>query len=482
VSTDGLDLRAVRRHLSAVQGAGRVRPLELGELVEGDDALDRLPDVVAGLCPAGSPVVVLATATAIRAGEQDLRQVITAALGRRFDLRWRVVGPADGAVHADEATVAAATAAADGAACVITAGSGTVTDIGKAAASPGARLVCVQTAASVNGFADPFSVLLLDGVKRTTPTRWPDALLIDAAVLASAPAELNRAGLGDEMAMFTASADWYLASILGQPPAERPSQTERGGDDPAWHPDIAWLTRSQGDQLLGLAGRLGTAAGLAQLARILTLSGIAMGVAGSTAPASGMEHAISHLLEMAASARGEPGSWHGTQVGVASIVAAATWQRVRQRIAAGGLDRPARLPDPDQAREQIQRAFSGLDPSGAMAAECFAGYAVKLRRLAAAPDPLASLRASWQQHDATIGGLLASPAEIGAALTAAGLPVTFAGLAGPVSDDTARWAVAACALQRQRVGVADLAMLLGAWQDEDIDAVLATAGAGGGAS
>ncbi len=195
-----------------------------------------------------------------------------------------------------------------------------------------------------------------------------------------------------------------------------------------------------------------------------------------------MEHAISHLLEMAAGARGEPGSLHGTQVGVASIVAAATWQRVRQRIAAGGLDRPVPLPDPDQARGQIQRAFSGLDPSGAMAAECFAGYAVKLRRLAAGPDPLAGLRAGWQQHDATIGDLLASPAQIGAALTAAGLPVTFAGLAGPVSDDTARWAVAACALQRQRVGVADLAMLLGAWQDEDIDAVLATAGVGGGAS
>ncbi len=136
VSTDGLDLRAVRRHLSAIEEAGRVRPLELGERVEGDGAVDRLPDVVAGLRPAGSPVVVLAAATAIRAGEQDLRQVITAALGRRFDLQWRVVGPADGAVHADEATVAAATAAADGAACVITAGSGTVTDIGKAAASP----------------------------------------------------------------------------------------------------------------------------------------------------------------------------------------------------------------------------------------------------------------------------------------------------------------------------------------------------------
>ena len=92
--------------------------------------------------------------------------------------------------------------------------------------------------------------------------------------------------------------------------------------------------------LAELAGCLDSADGLAGLARILTLSGIAMGVAGSTAPASGMEHAVSHLLEMAGDARGEHGSFHGTQVGVASILAAATWQHVRDRIAEHGLDRP----------------------------------------------------------------------------------------------------------------------------------------------
>ena len=68
-----------------------------------------------------------------------------------------------------------------------------------------------------------------------------------------------------------------------------------------------------------------------------------MGVTGSTAPASGMEHAVSHLLEMAATATGETSpsgqSLHGEQVGVASIVAAATWARVRDAIAGGALGR-----------------------------------------------------------------------------------------------------------------------------------------------
>ena len=41
-----------------------------------------------------------------------------------------------------------------------------------------------------------------------------------------------------------------------------------------------------------------------------------------------------------------------------------------------------------------------------------------------------------------------------------------------MDDATARWAVANCALQRQRFCVADLAMLLGAWDDADVDDVL----------
>jgi glycerol-1-phosphate dehydrogenase [NAD(P)+] len=470
--TEAVDLEAVRRDLGAGPDADRVRPLGLRRLVQGADAVARLPAAVAERCPPGSAVVVLAAASAIQVEGQDLRQVIEAALGWEYQLRWCVIGPDDGAVHADEQTVAAAAAATSGASCVVTAGSGTITDIGKAAAPADAALICVQTAASVNGYADPFSVLLRDGVKRTTPTRWPDALLIDSAVLASAPPELNRAGLGDEMAMFTASADWYLASVLGVAPTE--------GADPAWHPAIAWLTRTEGDHLAELAGSLGSADGLAGLARILTLSGIAMGVAGSTAPASGMEHAVSHLVEMAADARGEPGSFHGTQVGVATILAAATWQHVRDRIAEHGLGQPVRLPAPDEALGRIERAFAWLDPSGAMAAECFAGYAVKLRAFAAAADPLAGLRASWQRHEAAIDTLLAAPASIRAMLETAGLPVTFGQLAQPVSAETARWATASCALQRQRIGVADLATLLGAWQDDDIDDVLARSGVLGG--
>ena len=457
---DWTNLDALRRELG-----GGLRPLGLGRVVAGEGAMDALPGLVEELAGPGD-VVVLTAATPMTAGGRDLRAAAEAALG---GARWAVLGPDDGAVHADASTLAAAAEAAGGAGCVVTIGSGTITDIGKTIdlERPGSRLIAVQTATSVNGYADPFSVLLRKGVKRTTASRWPDALLVDTGVLAGAPPELNRAGAGDMMAMFTALADWYLASAVA-------GRAE--GGDPPYETAVANLVRARGPRLLALAAGLGgdrpDEASLAELAGLLTLSGIAMGVAGSTAPSSGMEHAVSHLLEMAATARGQRGSFHGTQVGVAAVVAARTWARVLDRIDDGALHRPAALPDPGAVRVRIERAFAGVDPGGAMAAECFADYARKLTRLSAGGDPLAVLRASWSKHRAVLDDLLIDPATLAGALASAGLPARFADLPEPVDAATARWAVANCPLQRQRFGVADLAMLTGAWEEADIDAVL----------
>jgi glycerol-1-phosphate dehydrogenase [NAD(P)+] len=492
-----LDLATLRAELAACPGAGRLHPLGLGRVIEGNGALDELARAVADFPRSAEGVVVLAAATPMRVGGWDLKAEATEVLGRGFAVDWATLGPADGQVHADEPTVTAARQATAGAGCVVTIGSGTITDIGKAATRTGTPLVAVQTATSVNGYADPFSVLLHRGVKRTVPSRWPDTLLIDAGVLRAAPPDLNLAGVGDLMAMFTSTADWYLASAMSDDCGHDPAAARSG---PGYDATVAGIVRRHGGRLLALAADLaagagaGTGAGagageeadpggaaagtrlaasLAELARILTLSGIGMGVAGSTAPASGMEHAVSHLLEMAANARGQRASFHGTQVGVASVVAAATWAHLRRRIGAGALGKPARIPDPDQARDRIREAFKGIDSTGLMAAECFADYASKLRPLIGDSAPLARLRASWDSHEAVLDDTLIEPGELASGLRSAGLPASFGELPEPVSDEDARWAVASCPLLRQRFGVADLAMLLGAWEEDDIDEVLA---------
>lgn len=476
------ELAAVRERLISA-GDTMLSPIGIAEVTIGPGALGRLGEVVARFAEGSGDVVVLAAATPITVRGTAVRAEVEEQVGSFSAVRWIVLGPADGSVHADERAVANAANAAAGARCVITVGSGTVSDIGKAAVSVGVPLICVQTATSVNGYTDPFSVLLKAGVKRTTPTRWPDVLIADTDVLLDAPQRLNLAGIGDMAAMFTATADWYLAALMH-------------ADGPPYRTEVADLVRSHDETMLGLDYRLATdPGGLADLARLLALSGIGMGLAGSTAPASGMEHAVSHLLEMADRAVGARTlastasatlpNLHGEQVGVAAIVAAATWAHVRERAAQDGLDRsraPTRLPDPDVIGDRIGAAFGSLDPTGAMAAECLDDYAAKLRLLASAHDPLAPLRSCWAEADAALGRLLTSPAEIATALVSIGLPVRFGDLPEPVDEDLARWAVANCALQRRRFGVADLAMLMGAWEDEDVAAVLATAEAAAAAA
>ena len=73
----------------------------------------------------------------------------------------------------------------------------------------------VPTAASVTAFTSSLAVLLVDGVKRTRPSRFPDAVVCDLETLADAPPAMTRAGLGDCVARFISYGDWYLAHQLG---------------------------------------------------------------------------------------------------------------------------------------------------------------------------------------------------------------------------------------------------------------------------
>jgi glycerol-1-phosphate dehydrogenase [NAD(P)+] len=262
--------------------------------------------------------------------------------------------------------------------------------------------------------------------------------------------------------MFTAPADWRIASLLGM--------------DDKYAEDVVAMVRDHGPAVLRAAPLLREAdAGAIELtAKVLTLSGVGMGLAGTTAPASGAEHTVSHLLEMAAARQGRRSAYHGAQVGAAAVLAALVWRHVRRRVQAGA--RLMRCPSEDQMRPAVLRAFSSLDPSGAMAEECWRGYQRKLAR--------------WQErhgdadhldpaHLDDAGRLLEEPPVLRAALRRSGAPARMAQLDPPVDAQTTRWALANCHLMRDRFTVVDLAFLLGVWQPADVDAVLAEAGIAG---
>lgn len=449
--------RLVERLTSA--GDERLHAIGLERILVGRGALKSLPDEVKRVMHPGR-VVVLEDATPMRINGDDLKQTIANLLSPLGQVDRVMLGPSDGKLHADPATLATAREAVEGAGCVVTAGSGTLTDVGKDAAHahPGMPLVAVQTAASVNGYADDMAVILRDGVKRTVPSVWPRVLIIDTEVIGDAPPALTRAGFGEMLAMFTAPADWRLASLVDL--------------DPSFSQAVIDLFRPKGEELMTVAGAVaeGEGRGLDLLVELLTASGMAMGAAGRTAPLSGTEHLISHLLDMSASAAGREVGLHGAQVGVSAIVAACIWERILDRLDSAALTSSNSFPAADEVQPRVEVAFRRLDPSGAMGAECWSDYREKLAMWHARRDQLASL--DWAQTRSELRRLVADPAEMAAALAEAGAPTRFSDLNPPIDRATARWAVASCHLMRNRFTVADLAFLTGNWTDNDIDVVL----------
>ncbi len=472
---DPTDLEAIDRWLRDSPDPGARRPVGLRAIDLGVTALDALPRRVSDARgDRVGDVVVLTDATPIRRGDRDLKADVVARLLTAVDdaaVRHVTLGRERPELHADETALAEADRAIAGAALVVSVGSGTITDIAKDATfRAGLPFVAVQTAVSVNAFSDDMAVLLRNGVKRTVTSHWPTALIVDLAVIADAPGAMNRAGFGELMAMFTAPADWYLASAVGV--------------DHSYDPAVVRLFRDGGDRLLRSAPGVAAAdhGALAELASQMTLTGIAMGLAGRTAPLSGTEHTISHLLDRAAAVDGRETAFHGAQVGVAAIIVALAWRRVLRDLDPDRIARDAASAAtvPLDARwPRVAAAFDRLDPSGGASQECWSDYRRKVERWNAATDQRAALAAGWAGHRAVLEDLVLAPEALVDGLRTAGAPTRFSELDPAISPDVARWALASCHLMRDRFTVADLIDLTGAigggWDDAFADELLAEA-------
>lgn len=429
----------------------------------GPGALAAVPAVLARFVPiAELALVVDGTPMTYRDG--DVHAAVRRLLPAGTPTRTVTAAGGDHGPVLDEATIAAALDAARGASLLLAVGSGTVTDLAKqVAAELDVPVVVVQTAASVNGYADSLSVLVRNGAKRTVPSTWPSALIVDHDVLRGAPDRLTRAGVGDATAAWTSPADWYLACALG---------LDRAFDGEVLQPVL--------DAAEGLlTADPDTPEALTALVDTLTLGGLAIGATGTTAGLSGCEHLVSHLLDMAAMADGIAHDLHGAQVGVASVIAAALWEVALDEEGLGELD-PWALAPPDDLRAQVHACWIGLDPSGRVGAECWAAVERKFSTWTARRSDTARFLAGWVAHEETLRRY-AFPPEIPArALHRWGAPLHFADLTPAVDPQRARWALTCLPFMRDRFTLADLLLLAGRWTDELVERVLERAARAGG--
>lgn len=464
--------------LSAVDPRGELAPCGLSRLVLGSDALSAVAGTLEELTAAGADaaagranVVMLVDPTPIIRDGVAVKELVRDQLAERYDVRVAVLDDGHPELHVVDEVLDAATEAVRGADAVVALGGGTISDIGKVAVqrerAAGGRpvLVSVQTAASVDGYTDDVSVVLRGGVKRTVASCWPDAVVADAETIAGAPAAMNRAGYGEMTSMFVAPADWRLASLVGTDLAYKAGAVRLlevvGADLAQWSPGI----------------REAEPHAVAALTRALALRGIATGVAGTTAVLSGVEHLISHMLDQHHTQRHEPMGLHGAQVGVGAVVAAAAWEMLFDRMDSA-TSTPVVLEselDHDLARVRVVDAFGDLDATGLVARECWRDYSAKLDALGAIRPRLANVLFHWDVHAPELRRLARSSTSIAAGLRSAGAASTFEELDPSVPPAVARWAVASCALMRNRFTVVDLLTLLGWWKHDDVDEVLARA-------
>jgi glycerol-1-phosphate dehydrogenase [NAD(P)+] len=367
-----------------------------------------------------------------------------------------VVQLGTGPVRADEETIDRAVGKAGPHRLLISVGSGTLTDIAKVTAQrTGSHHVAVQTACSVNGFLADLSVLIVAGAKRTVASRWPDVLVADTDILTAAPPQLNLAGVGDLSTLSNAVAEWQLAARLGHGPPYDPAVVE------------GVLAAMPALPRLAKAARDAEPCGVADLASLLAASGLSMGIVGSTAPASGTEHAVSHLMEMALSRRHGPTASHGMQVTVATRLALRVWQLVDRTITSTPAE--VRVPDEPTCRDAVARAFAELGPR--TVDECWTAYAAKRDWLVAHQVAVQALVADWRAFMATL--TLPSSEQFDEVSKASGLPTQARELGDDYDDDMLFWALRNAHLLRERISIVDLADLLGVWSDETARSIVA---------
>ena len=126
------DLSALRVRLAACAEAAALRPLGLGGLLLGPGVIADIADVVAEVRRDGD-VVLLADRREMAGAAGEVKAFVAGALtGAGMTVRHVTLGDERADVHADALTLRRATTAAAGAGAVVSVGSGTIADIGKA--------------------------------------------------------------------------------------------------------------------------------------------------------------------------------------------------------------------------------------------------------------------------------------------------------------------------------------------------------------
>ncbi|MBO4205135.1 iron-containing alcohol dehydrogenase family protein [Micromonospora echinofusca] len=190
---------------------------------------------------------------------------------------------------------------------VVGIGGGRTIDTAKYAATRyGIPMVTVATSLANDGIASPVASLTHDGRKGSYGVHIPIAVVVDLDFVENGPDRQTQAGIGDAVSNLNSVADWELGHRVRGEPIDGLAVT---------------LARTGAEALVNHPGKITDDGFLTTLAEALILGGISMAVCGSSRPASGGDHEISHAIDHLFPGTGS----HGEQAGLGALFC--TWLR-----------------------------------------------------------------------------------------------------------------------------------------------------------
>ncbi len=205
---------------------------------------------------------------------------------------------------------------------ILAVGAGTIHDISRyIACQYKIPFISVPTAASVDGFVSTVAAMTWNGLKKTLPAAAPIAVFADTDIFSKAPARLTASGVSDLIGKYTCLADWRISHVLtGEYICEHVIEMEEKA------------LRTVRSCLRSIAA--GEEESCEKLMYALILSGLAMQMAGSSRPASGAEHHLSHLWEMEV-INDRLDALHGEKVSVGAVLIVREYKRIARAIRRG---------------------------------------------------------------------------------------------------------------------------------------------------
>lgn len=228
---------------------------------------------------------------------------------------------------------------------VVGVGGGSVIDVAKlASAELHLPFLSVPTSASHDGITSPRASIKDGRGSASVEAQAPIAILADTSVIVQAPYRMLAAGCADAISNKTAVLDWKLAHRL------------KGEEYSSF---AAALSETAADIIVENAEVIkpGLEEAVWVVVKGLIVSGVSMSVAGSSRPASGAEHMISHALDRLAPGK----ALHGEQCGIGAILTmylhGGDWKQIRDALKQVGA--PTSLKELGIPNETMVEALTG---------------------------------------------------------------------------------------------------------------------------